>query len=602
MLLQVKSSLDEKLKEIGLVLLDENQPPPPDLIEYGKIELASNQELTFDICNHLAEQTEAIWTYKKFKASGSMAPEKPEAPSINDPRFEPPKEKVYAKHLLEKYPEKQLRAVETALAFNQANHAYKTALKSYQELRVQIRAVHAVGNLGHRGYLDFVLPALQAQFPDFVQGFFFTPKRFFVNEEARKKHTFITGGTGSGKSETMKTLIHHYLTANTEPAVVVMDPHGDFARDVARFEVNQTNDRLVYISPGSFNGHHVSFNPFDFKFQNLHQLNVTQLQFRGALEQMLGQALTLPQKALLTPCLAVMLQKEGTTLKDLLRLMDDERNGDLVKFGATQLANENDRAFFKNQFHARNFESTKEALSYRLAELVRDPAISEFLCNPSTFDLEASLQNGNLVVFNFNPSKMTEESITTIGQLLSAYMVSFAMQRPQGDRRPIHLFADECQYFVNPTYDKILGEARKFGLYLTMATQRTEQAEKTIDAIFGNVGCYMTGRNKSKTAEKMAKELQIKADEIRDLRPLEFFQTELDRQPIKTKIPVIGHRLGMDKDAWLAMLKDQRTQYYQDSKGHQALKEAQSTLEEFQSNQAPDTANIGLANAYPLPS
>jgi len=63
------------------------------------------------------------------------------------------------------------------------------------------------------------------------------------------------------------------------------------------------------------------------------------------------------------------------------------------------------------------------------------------------------------------------------------------MSRQKGKRRAIHLFADECQYFVSPTIKQIMGEARKFGLYATLATQRTEQVGKDLlDAIFGNVG------------------------------------------------------------------------------------------------------------------
>lgn len=50
-------------------------------------------------------------------------------------------------------------------------------------------------------------------------------------------HTYITGGTGSGKSELIKSLIWHYLTRNKGTGLVLLTPNGDIAEQVAKFWV-----------------------------------------------------------------------------------------------------------------------------------------------------------------------------------------------------------------------------------------------------------------------------------------------------------------------------------------------------------------------------
>lgn len=167
------------------------------------------------------------------------------------------------------------------------------------------------------------------------------------------------------------------------------------------------------------------------------------------------------------------------------------------------------------------------------------------------------------MVFGFDPKLHSAEAITTIGQLMCAYLVSYAMERNADERRPIHLIADECQYFVSPTINQIMGETRKFGLYATLATQRTEQVgREVLDAILGNVGCYMIGRNKKSTADLMGKEQPLTADEIRGLPSLTFYQIETDRTPVKTKIDVIGHKFAMKQKEWNAVLRTQKKLYY----------------------------------------
>ncbi len=106
---------------------------------------------------------------------------------------------------------------------------------------------------------------------------------------------------------------------------------------------------------------------------------------------------------------------------------------------------------------------------------------------------------------------------------------SIRCQRYRGNpKTPIHLFVDECQYFTSNAAETILGESRKYDLYLTLATQRTQQVgDKILDAILGNVGVFLTGRSLGKTMQKISTELDIEREAICNLRTGQFYLSVL---------------------------------------------------------------------------
>jgi hypothetical protein len=67
-----------------------------------------------------------------------------------------------------------------------------------------------------------------------------------IPKEDRYKHSYITGKTGSGKSELLKTLIYRDIL-NEDCSVILLDIHGDLAKDVARLVKDK--ERLVLIDP-----------------------------------------------------------------------------------------------------------------------------------------------------------------------------------------------------------------------------------------------------------------------------------------------------------------------------------------------------------------
>lgn len=570
-------------------------PDPEDAapLQFGDFRLVENSTLLMALASTTAKTTGAFPDFHAFQKLFQSRPDKPIAPERDAPEYQPRPAQSFPPEIVQaavakvtaRNPELTPREAYTRaldlLAKVDAQNRFDAALthyherhRHYQEIQARSRAITQAYNPQPERYLDFVRDTVSARDPGFADTFFFASRPLPISEDSRRAHTFLSGATKSGKSETLKYLIRHYLTKNTRPALVVLDPHGKLAMEVAQMREFAKNDRLVLVAPSAFPEANIALNPFDCRDKSETGLNTQSRQLMAALERVLG-SWTDNAKGMMPHCIALLLHREGSTLYDLLTLMDDEANDELVRYGATRLPFDGSRRFFEEQFKtSRHYDSTKEMVRNRLQQLLSSPVITRFLCRESTVDFEAAIDAGKVIILNCTRAKMDQQEVGQIGQFIMARIQGYCLTReliPGNPMTPVHVFADECQYFVNETVKEILGENRKHGLHITLATQRTDQmaedaGQKLVDAVIGNVGVFITGRGGGKTPEKIAPEIGMKTDDIRDLKPLNFFYTEkavaIRRPSIQTQIPYIGTRYSMTPDDWGLVLSQQIERYY----------------------------------------
>jgi energy-coupling factor transporter ATP-binding protein EcfA2 len=82
-----------------------------------------------------------------------------------------------------------------------------------------------------------------------------------------KKHIYILGGTGSGKSETLKTILHNLLQKEDEEktALLIVDPKNDFATDLLTIIPEHRKQDVIYFNPSRQKTRPLSF-PFFSQF------------------------------------------------------------------------------------------------------------------------------------------------------------------------------------------------------------------------------------------------------------------------------------------------------------------------------------------------
>jgi type IV secretory pathway TraG/TraD family ATPase VirD4 len=364
-------------------------------------------------------------------------------------------------------------------------------------------------------------------------------------------------------------LVHGYLRKPGFCTVVIIDPHGDFAEEVAKFRENRDSDRLIFIDPYLSPGYAPTVNPLYLRDRSPQNVDITAQALVDAFKQILDNtSLTVQMEALLVPCLTVLLLRENSTLIDLQRFLNDEKNDDLVALGK-QSQNPAQRLFFRDRFYERTFAATKASISTKLQSLLNSQTFYHLTVGPNTVDIEAVLNEKKLVVFNLAKGKLGSDTSEAFGRFLLALMQSAILKRAQsakGQRVPVHLFIDEFQNYISPSIAEILAESRKYGLHLTMAQQYLGQQMDTDfrRGILANTQVKMTGMSANDSRAAIAKETGIGESDLAGLGKGQFYVKVGNRPAFKLYVPsfLIGTKHAMAAEDWQTVKTRQLEHYY----------------------------------------
>lgn len=410
-------------------------------------------------------------------------------------------------------------------------------------------------------YLRYLLHSHSEAKAWFRQGF-----RFFLPGTRQRAHTYIVGESGSGKSVLLfaifSSMLHRRWKHQEKRSLIVIDPHGSLAEKCARSELlfkedlalaeKRKNARfhssrpsflpgnflpptwweakdLVYLDPSlGVPSAFVTVNPLDIEGRNYDPIQRDTYVGRvvHAFTSLLSPGdspLTIQMSALLTPCIAVLLHRPGSTFRDLKRFMDDSQNSDLVSLGSRS-PNEEHRHFFSFLFATGTYTQTKRSIATKLQMLLNDELFQRFIAGgPSTFDLEAAMNSGKVVIVNL--SCFSDEYQEASMRLLVAMTLGIAKARKvpalssTPHLTPVDLLIDEAELALSSDIKDILTQARKFGLYLTLAQQVAGQGmSPSLETIvLGNTPVKIVGQSGYHTRQKMARELLCSPRDFDDL-------------------------------------------------------------------------------------
>lgn|GEM_PF-1486039 len=564
----------------------------PQTLSLGEFTFQGNPKFAQLLLNKLAKRTGNISPYKDYLTWFKEKPFAEKEPDKDAPNF-----KIFRSGI-----SPFERRVLGLAKYVTAKKAYDKRYRRYSEIQERARPVVHAFEDSLFGYLSFVSHRAFAHsamgFPKSLADddrFFFTQtQNFSLQETDRQKHTYITAGSGHGKSVTIETIIHHYLTqkydeknAWKKPALVLIDPHGDLATKCARLKANLQNDNLVYIKPSLSNTLTPTFNPFETHAQNWADLNKTTDTIIEVFKEIMksdgeGTSFTPQMVTILKPCVTALLKNKGATFTDLIDFLDDEPSiyEPYLHTALNTLTNPMHVDALKRDFHKDTFNPSKLSIKTKIRNLLNDDFFFNFLVGKSTFDLEAEINRRAFLVFDL--SDLTEKSRNSIGRFITAYLTSIALSRasiPEHKRIPIHLFIDECQNFVSDSMKTILTESRKFKLFGTFAQQFCGQGMNTElkRAIIGNSFIKISGHNEQSSLKTIAAETGAPIEELEELKPGEFHIKSGRVPSIKVKIPMIDDSEKMDEIQWKQTVHDQLQKYYRNI---QTTKEVEEELAE----------------------
>lgn len=319
------------------------------------------------------------------------------------------------------------------------------------------------------------------------------------NIDDRRRHLYIIGQTGTGKSYFMQNLALQDIYSGH--GLCYIDPHGDSIEWILERIPPHRIEDVIYWNPGDFD-RPFGFNILDHRSEDEKHFIVNA--FYKMIQKLFdpnNQGITGPilERAVRSVLLTAMAKKGGTLVEAMkCLLLDWDVINDLKQYTDDPFVLD----YWEKEIPSTPESRRGELLGYFTSKLDR------FLSNRlmrnmlgqsvSSFDLRNVMDAGKILLVNLSKGKIGAENSEFLGLLLVPRILSAAMSRvdiPMEQRRDFFLYVDEFQNFATDDFATILSEARKFRLNLIVANQYIGQMKEEIrDAVFGNVGSIISFR------------------------------------------------------------------------------------------------------------
>ncbi len=323
----------------------------------------------------------------------------------------------------------------------------------------------------------------------------------FIKDQDRRRHMYIIGKTGSGKTEFMKSLVLQDVRAGA--GVAVIDPHGDLVEDILGLIPPERTDDVIYFNPADTD-----------RPMGLNMLEAPSENFRDfAVQEMISIFYMLFPPEMIGPMfehsmrnymltLMADLSKPGT-LVEIPRMISDEA---FQKEWVSRVKDPVVKSFWEDEMAKTSDYHKSEMMGYLVSKVGRFVE-NEMMRNiigqtKSAFNFRDIMNNKKILLVNLSKGKVGDVNASLLGLILVAKIQMAAFSRAdiaEEDREDFYLYIDEFQNFVTPSIATILSEARKYRLNLVMAHQYMGQLVKDgkseiRDAVLGNVGSMFSAR------------------------------------------------------------------------------------------------------------
>jgi hypothetical protein len=343
--------------------------------------------------------------------------------------------------------------------------------------------------------------------------------KIFQARDDRRRHTYIIGRTGTGKTELLKNMAIQDIRAGE--GICIVDPHGDLVEDVLQYIPKERAEDVILFEPFDTN-RPLGLNMLEVK-------DDSQKDF--AVQEMIAIFMKLFPPEMIGPMfehnmrnvmLTLMEDKQYPgTIADIPRMFTDT---EFQKYKVSKVADPIVRSFWEKEMAKTSDFHKSEMLGYLISKVGRFVE-NEMMRNiigqgKSAFDFRKVMDEGKILLINLSKGKTGEVNAKLLGLIIVSKLQMAALSRAdiaEEQRRDFYLYVDEFQNFVTDSFATILSEARKYRLNLIMAHQFISQLStekegsstsdsRMKDAVFGNAGTMICFRIGVEDAEIMAKE------------------------------------------------------------------------------------------------
>ncbi len=328
----------------------------------------------------------------------------------------------------------------------------------------------------------------------------------------RRRHLYIIGQTGTGKSYLLRNLIKQDIDSGA--GVGIIDPHGDLVEAILGLVPRSRLNDVILFDPADTEWP-VGLNlleattPTEKDFAIAEMIAIFQKLF---LAEHLGPIF---EHSMRNAMLTLMADNENPgTLVDIPRIFTDPT---FVRQLLIKVIDPLVRDYWEKEMLKMTEQYKSEMLGYLISKVgrfVENSMMRNIIGqNRSSIDFNDVINNGKILLVNLSKGRLGEINSALLGLIITAklQMAAFrrAEQRNEEARRDFYLYMDEFQNFATDSIATTLSEARKYRLNLILAHQFIAQlTEKIRDAVFGNVGSTVSFRIGPDDAKFLVKQFE----------------------------------------------------------------------------------------------
>jgi hypothetical protein len=332
-------------------------------------------------------------------------------------------------------------------------------------------------------------------------------RRFGIKKEDRRRHAYVIGKTGMGKSTLLLNCIVQDIWQGN--GVAVLDPHGDLVERVLNYIPSRRINETIYFNPADTD-YPIAFNPLHNPNnipKHLIASGIVQV-FKKIWIDSWGPRL----EYILRNAILALLEQPGNTLLAIPRLLiDDQFRNKIIKSIKDPFV----RNFWAIEYeqYPKVFKTeTISPIQNKVGQFLSASIMRNILGQTKTkFDLLDVLDSGKVLLLNLSKGKIGEDNSALLGALMITQLYLAAQKRTsvsEEQRKDFYLYIDELQSFVTDDFPSVLAEARKYRLNIAgMANQFISQLPESLaSSILGNVGTLISFCLGSEDAEIIARE------------------------------------------------------------------------------------------------
>jgi type IV secretory pathway TraG/TraD family ATPase VirD4 len=348
---------------------------------------------------------------------------------------------------------------------------------------------------------------------------------FGIKRSDRRRHLYVVGKSGTGKSKLFELLIRQDITYGY--GLCIIDPHGDLIEDIIHFVPENRIEDVCVIDPSDYN-FPVSFNPLANVNPSLkHQLTQGLIE---VLEKQFGANWTPRLEHVFRFTVLALLDYPHATMRGMISMLTDRNYRQKV---VEYIGDDMVKRFWAIEFADWSEKFDTDAiipLVNKLGQFLSDPMLRNiFAQKENKIDIERLMNDRKIIFINLSKGRLGEENSSFFGSMFITKIKQAGMARanlPESQRNFFYLYVDEFQNLVTETFENMLSEARKYALCLNIAHQYIAQLLPRVQAaVLGNVGSMIVFRVGGDDAAKLEPEMTpiFRAKDMINLGMQEFY-------------------------------------------------------------------------------